>query len=273
MVSCNDTITQSALSTTYDGANNELAMCQKSMFSTLESKVVHPTTQIKTGATPDVNQHSSPIKNECQLSLEKVDDSREYMMINPGPVALSFQNNAYVPIHTEVNTDGKTMGFNTELIKQVSSALTLQHPVCTLEKAQLQSLKDIPSLAVSGYEDMKCISASSPKQGTRAKNLCLLQKEIPLVISSPSLSADKSLLMETAPLAESSNYSLAGEETKCPKDDAFLQTQDFLSTSLDEVIDPSQVKVVSSSASATSGKKHSLNCILPRSDTSDVSLE
>lgn len=195
------------------------------------------------------------------------------MMINPGPVALSFQNNAYVPIHTEVNTAGKTMGFNTELIKQVSSALTLRHPVSTLEKAQLQSLKDIPSLAVSGYEDMKCISASSPKQGTRAKNLCLLQKEIPLVISSPSLSADKSLLMETAPLAESSNYSLAGEETKCPKDDAFLQTQDFLSTSLDEVIDPSQVKVVSSSASATSGKKHSLNCILPRSDTSDVSLE
>lgn len=267
MVSCNDSVTQATLTTAYDGASSESIMCQKSGFSTLENKVdiFHPSLLIKTGAVQDVTQHSSVINNKCLPSVERMDDNVEYMMINLEPVTLAFEKTAYVPIHKEVNTADKPTGFNNELVKQVSPALNIQYPVSTLEKAQTQCPRDIPSLAISEYKENKCLSASSLKKET-PESQCPLQKEI------PPTSADEGLITEALSLVKSSSYSLASDKTKCPQD-AFLQTQNDFSVSLDEVLEPSQVKVVSLSTSATLENKQSLYCIPAISNISDGSTE
>ncbi|XP_057642882.1 protein TASOR 2 isoform X2 [Chionomys nivalis] len=242
--------------TAYDGAGSEAMMCHKSVLSTLENKVdtFHPSLLIKTGAVQDAIQDSSPINNKCPPSAERTDDNVEYMMINLEPVTLALEKAACVPIHTEVNTADKPTDFSTDLVKQVSPALSIQYPVSKLEEAQTQCPRDIPSLAISEYRESKCLSASSLEMETASESLCPLQKEIP-----PPTSAD-GLITEALPLVKSSSYSLASNKTKCPQD-ASLQTQNGFSMSINEVLEPSQVKVVSSSTSATLGNKPSLNCI------------
>ncbi|XP_051050768.1 protein TASOR 2 isoform X3 [Phodopus roborovskii] len=270
MVSCNDSVTQATLTTASDGARSESMMCQQSVVSTLENKVdtFHPSLLIKTGAVQEVIQHSSPISDNCTPCVERTDDSVEYMMINLEPVTLAFEKTAYIPLHKEVNTADKPTGFNTEPIKQVSPALSIHYPLSTLEKAQTQYTRDIPSLAISEYKESKCLSPFSLKKETPPESLCPLQKEIP----PPTPSADKGLITEALSLVKSSSDSLASDKTKCPQD-AFLQTQNGFHMSLDEVLlEPSQVKV-SSSASATLGNKQSLKCIPAISNISDGSSE
>ncbi|XP_028625735.1 protein FAM208B isoform X2 [Grammomys surdaster] len=269
MVSYNDSVTQATLTTAYDGAGSE-SMCQKSVFNNLENKVdtCHPSLPIKTGAVQDVIQHSSLINNKSQPSMERRDDNVECMMVNLEPVTLAFEKNANVPIHTEVNTtDNKPTDFNTELIKQVSPALSIQYPVSASEKVQTQSLRDIPSLAMTEYKDSKCLSASSIKKETPPESLCLLQKEIPPLTSS----ADEGLIMEALSLVKSSSYSLPSDKTKYSLD-ASLKTQNGLSISLDEILEPSQVKVVSST-SVTLREQQSPNCIPAISDVAGGSSE
>lgn len=267
VVSCRDSVTQATLTTAYDGASSE-SMRQKSVFHNLENKVdtFHPSLLIKTGAVQDVIQHSSLINNECQPSVERRDDSVECMMVNLEPVTLAFEKSASVPVHTEVNTADKPTGFNTELVKQVPPALSIQSPVSALEKVQTQSPRDVSSLAMSEYKDSKCLSASSVNKETPPESLCLLQKEIPL--TSP---ADKGLIMEALSLVKNSSYSLASDKTKCPQD-VSLQTQNGLSMSLGEVLEPSQVKVVSST-SVTLRAQQSPNCISVTSDVAGGSSE
>lgn len=267
--SCNDSVTQATLTTVCDGARIEPMMCQKSVVGTLENKVdtFHPSLLIKTGAVRDVIQHSSPISNNCTPSVERTDDNVEYMMINLDPVTLAFEKPAYIPIHKEVNTADKPTDFNTELVKQVSPALSIQHPLSTLEKAQTQCPRDIPSLAISECKESKCLSTSSLKKETPPESLCPLQKEIP----PPTSSADEGLVTEALSFVKSSSYSLASDKTKCPQD-SFLQTQNGFHMSLDEILEPSQVKV-SSSTSATLGNKQSLNCIPTISNITDGSSE
>ncbi|XP_032740971.1 protein TASOR 2 isoform X2 [Rattus rattus] len=267
VVSCRDSVTQATLTTAYDGASSE-SMRQKSVFHNLENKVdtFHPSLLIKTGAVQDVIQHSSLINNECQPSVERRDDSVECMMVNLEPVTLAFEKSASVPVHTEVNTADKPTGFNTELVKQVPPALSIQSPVSALEKGQTQSPRDVSSLAMSEYKDSKCLSASSVNKETPPESLCLLQKEIPL--TSP---ADKGLIMEALSLVKNSSYSLASDKTKCPQD-VSLQTQNGLSMSLGEVLEPSQVKVVSST-SVTLRAQQSPNCISVTSDVAGGSSE
>ncbi|MEJ1284457.1 family with sequence similarity 208 member B [Cricetulus griseus] len=268
MVSCNDSVTQATLTTTYEGARSESMMCQKSVVGNLENKddTLHPSLLKKTGAVQDVIHHSSPVNNNYTPSVERTDDDVEYMMINLEPVTLAFEKTAYIPIHKEVNTADKPTGFNTELVKQVSSALSIQYSLSTLEKAQTECPRDIPSLAISEYKASKCLSASSLKKKTPPESLGPLQKEIP-----PPTSADEGLITEALPLVKSSSYSLANDKTKCPQD-SFLQTQNGFRMSLDEVLEPSQVKA-SSPTSATLGKKQSLNCIPAISNVSDDSSE
>ncbi|XP_021035901.1 protein FAM208B isoform X4 [Mus caroli] len=266
MVSYNDSVTQATLTTAYDEASSEL-MCQKSVFDDLENKVdsVHPSPLIKTDAVQDVIQHSSHINNECQPSVERMEDNVECMMVNLDPVTLAFEKNASVPIHTEVHTTDKPTGFNIELVKQVSPASSVQYPMSALEEVQTQSSRDVPSLAMSEYKDSKCLSASSVKKETLPESLCLLQKEIPSLTSS----ADEGLIMEALSLVKSSSYSLASDKTKCPQDTS-LQTQNGLSMSLDEVLEPSKVKVVSST-SVTLREQQSPNCIPAMSDVAGTS--
>ncbi|XP_076795524.1 protein TASOR 2 isoform X3 [Arvicanthis niloticus] len=268
MVSYNDSVTQATLTTAYDGASSE-SMCQKSVFDNLENKVdtCHPSLLIKTGAVQDVIQHSSLINNKCQPSMERRDDNVECMMVNLEPVTLAFEKNANVPIRTEVNTTDKPTDFNTELVKQVSPALSIQCPVSALEKVQTQSPRDVPSLAMSEYKDSKCLSASSIKKETPPESLYLLQKEISPLTSS----ADKGLIMEAFSLVKSSSYLLASDKTKYPLD-ASLKSQNGLSMSLDEVLEPSQVKVVSSTSVALR-EQQSPNCIPEMSDVAGGSSE
>lgn len=134
-----------------------------------------------------------------------------------------------------------------------------------LEEVQTQSSRDVPSLAMSEYKDSKCLSASSVKKETPPESLCLLQKEIPPLTSS----ADEGLIMEALSLVKSSSYSLASDKTKCPQDDS-LQTQNGLSMSLDEVLEPSKVNVVSST-SVTLREQPSPNCIPAMSDVAGAS--
>lgn len=85
-------------------------------------------------------------------------------MINLDPVTLTFGKNTYVPIPTE-------------LMKQVAPAMSLWHPGSTFEKAQ--TLRDMPSLAMSGQKDPKCLCSSSVSRVAPAEELCSLQKETP----------------------------------------------------------------------------------------------
>ncbi|XP_052013335.1 protein TASOR 2 isoform X4 [Apodemus sylvaticus] len=264
MVSYNESVTQATLTTAHDETSSE-SMCQKTVFDNLENKVdtFHPSLLIKTGAVQDVIQHRSHIKNECPPSVERREDNVE-CMVNLEPVTLAFEKNANVPIHTEVNTTDKPAGFNTELVKQVSPALGIQCPVSALEKVQTQSARDVPSLAMSKYKGSKCLSADSIKKETPPESLCLLQKEI-----SPLTSSADGLIMEAFSLVKSSSYSLASNKTMCPQDTS-LQTQNGLSMSSDEVLEPSQVV---SSTSVPLREQQFPNCILAMSDVAGGSSE
>nr|XP_037839241.1 protein TASOR 2 isoform X10 [Chlorocebus sabaeus] len=272
VASYSGTVTQTTFTRTYDGTGSQPVICQSSVCSTLENKVDVPDSamQTKTGTLQDLIQHGSPINNECHPSLERKDDNMECAMINPAPVTLIFEKNAHVPLQTEaVNTADEPTTFNKELIKQVSPAASLRHPVSTSEKAQTQGLRDISSLVVAGQKGSKNLCASSVGRETLDKEVCSLQKEMPLPVSLPS---DKAMVMEALSLVKSSSYLLPSEEVRCTQN--FLsQTQSLLSLSSEGLVEPTQVEVDSSSASTALGKQCSLNCISSGCHTSGDSLE
>ncbi|XP_037839226.2 protein TASOR 2 isoform X5 [Chlorocebus sabaeus] len=272
VASYSGTVTQTTFTRTYDGTGSQPVICQSSVCSTLENKVDVPDSamQTKTGTLQDLIQHGSPINNECHPSLERKDDNMECAMINPAPVTLIFEKNAHVPLQTEaVNTADEPTTFNKELIKQVSPAASLRHPVSTSEKAQTQGLRDISSLVVAGQKGSKNLCASSVGRETLDKEECSLQKEMPLPVSLPS---DKAMVMEALSLVKSSSYLLPSEEVRCTQN--FLsQTQSLLSLSSEGLVEPTQVEVDSSSASTALGKQCSLNCISSGCHTSGDSLE
>ncbi|XP_011761036.2 protein TASOR 2 isoform X2 [Macaca nemestrina] len=272
VASYSGTVTQTTFTRTYDGTGSQPVICQSSVCSTLENKVDVPDAamQTKTGTLQDLIQHGSPKNNECHPSLERKDDNMECAMINPEPVTLIFEKNAHVPLQTEaVNTADEPTTFNKELIKQVSPAPSLRHPVSTSEKAQTQGLRDISSLVVAGQKGSKYLCASSVGRETLDKEVCSLQKEMPLPVSLPS---DKAMVMEALSLVKSSSYLLPSEEVRCTQN--FLsQTQSLLSLSSEGLVEPTQVEVDSSSASTALGKHCSLNCISSGCHTSGDSLE
>nr|XP_054293168.1 protein TASOR 2 isoform X2 [Pongo pygmaeus] len=272
VASYSGTVTQAAFTRTYDGPGSQPVICQSSVYSTLENKVdvLDAAMQTKTGTLQDLIQRGSPINNECHPSLERKDDNMGCAMINPESVTLNFEKNAHVSIQTEgVNTADEPTAFNKELIKQVSPAASLRHPVSTSEDAQTEGLRDIPSLVVAGQKGTKYLCASSVGRETLDKEMCSLQKQMPLPISLPS---DKTVVMEALSLVKSSSYLLPSEEVRCTQD--FLsQTQSLLSLSSEGLLEPTQVEVDSSSASTTLGKQWSLNCISSGCHTSGDSLE
>ncbi|XP_055209118.2 protein TASOR 2 isoform X11 [Gorilla gorilla gorilla] len=272
VASYSGTVTQATFTRTYDGPGSQPVICQSSVYGTLENKVdvLDAAMQTKTGTLQDLIQHGSPINNECHPSLERKDDNMGCAVINPEPVTLTFEKNAHVPIQTEgVNTADEPTTFNKELIKQVSPAASLRHPVSTSENAQTQGLRDIPSLVVAGQKGTKYLCASSVGRETLDKEMCSLQKEMPLPVSLPS---GKTMVMEALSLVKSSSYLLPSEEVRCTQD--FLsQTQSLLSLSSEGLLELTQVEVDSSSASTTLGKQCSLNCISSGCHTSGDSLE
>ncbi|XP_069846641.1 protein TASOR 2 isoform X2 [Dipodomys merriami] len=266
LASYNDTIIQATLTTTSDGSSSQAVTCQKSLYSILKSKGdPFPTTvQTDTCAIPDLTQHSNLISNECQPSLQKVDDKNmECVMINVEPLTLTFEKNTYEQIHTDVNITNKSPTFNTELIKQISPTVSVKHPIISLEKAQTQGLQEIPSLAPTRQEGTKYFSVSSVSEEMIAEELSFIQKEIAPPISSPT--TEKPMLS----LVESSGYPVANEDIN-HSEDVFVKTPSLFSISSEEIIEPSQVEVGSPSASAA---LDSLNCIPPKSTMLDGSLE
>ncbi|XP_010834671.1 PREDICTED: protein FAM208B isoform X4 [Bison bison bison] len=260
VTSYNDTAPQTTFAKTYDEINSPSMICQKSVYSTLESKVdiFHAQRETEADALQGLTQCSSPINKECQPLLEGKGDMG-YVMINLEPVTLTLEKSAYMPVQTEaVNRADKPTAFNMELTKQVSPAASLRHPVSTFEKSQMQGLGENPSLAVSGPKGTQYLHASSVRRETLAEETCSLQKG-QAVAGSPSPS-DNPMVMEALPLAKSPNYLLPREEMKLSQE-FLLPTQNLLSISSEEIIEPSQVEVVPSSASAPLGKKDSLNCI------------
>ncbi|XP_019828846.1 protein TASOR 2 isoform X4 [Bos indicus] len=260
VTSYNDTAPQTTFAKTYDEINSPSMICQKSVYSTLERKVdiFHAQRETEADALQGLTQCSSPINKECQPLLEGKGDMG-YVMINLEPVTLTLEKSAYMPVQTEaVNRADKPTAFNVELTKQVSPAASLRHPVSTFEKSQMQGLGENPSLAVSGPKGTQYLHASSVRRETLAEETCSLQKG-QAVAGSPSPS-DNPMVMEALPLAKSPNYLLPREEMKLSQE-FLLPTQNLLSISSEEIIEPSQVEVVPSSASAPLGKKDSLNCI------------
>nr|KAF6389124.1 transcription activation suppressor family member 2 [Myotis myotis] len=268
-----DTVTQTTFTKTCDGISSQSVICQKSVYSTLESKVdnFHATVQAKTSGLQTLIEHSSPQNKECQPSQEKKDDMG-YVMINLEPVTLTFEKNACIPIQAEIaNRADKPTTFNMELLKQVSPARSFRLPISTFEKVQTQGLKDILSLATSGEKGTKYLCASSVSGETLANNeMCSLQKEIP--VPGSSLPTDNSLEKEALPLVKSCNSSLPREEMKLSQE-LFLQPKSLLSISSEEILEPSQIEEASPSASAMLEKNYSLSCIPSRSNTSNGSLE
>ncbi|XP_043417342.1 protein TASOR 2 isoform X5 [Prionailurus bengalensis] len=270
-VTSDDTVTQTALTKTYDGISSQSVICQKSAYSTLESKadIFHATVQTKTGTLQGHVQHRSPVNQEHQPSLERKDDT-EYVMINLEPVTFTFEKNNYVPVQTEVvNGTHEPMAFTMESIKQVPPATSLRHPVSAFEKAQTQGLRDVPSLATSRQKGTKHLCASSVGRETLAKEVCSLQKEIPVPgSSSPS---DNSVVAEALSLVKSSNFSLPKEEMKLSQE-FFLQTPSLFGISSEEVVEPSQVEeVVLAPASATLEKGYSHDYMPSTGNTTDSS--
>ncbi|XP_006041787.3 protein TASOR 2 isoform X3 [Bubalus bubalis] len=260
VTSYNDTAPQTTFAKTYDEINSPSMIRQKSVYSTLESKVdiFHAQRETEADALQGLTQCSSPINKECQPLLEGKGDMG-YVMINLEPVTLTLEKSAYMPVQTEaVNRADKPTAFNVELTKQVSPAASLRHPVSTFEKSQMQGLGENPSLAVSGPKGTQYLHASSVCRETLAEETCSLQKG-QAVAGSPSPS-DNPMVMEALPLAKSPNYLLPREEMKLSQE-FLLPTQNLLSISSEEIIESSQVEVVPSSASAPLGKKDSLNCI------------
>ncbi|XP_047723567.1 protein TASOR 2 isoform X2 [Prionailurus viverrinus] len=270
-VTSDDTVTQTALTKTYDGISSQSVICQKSAYSTLESKadIFHATVQTKTGTLQGHVQHRSPVNQERQPSLERKDDT-EYVMINLEPVTFTFEKNNYVPVQTEVvNRTHEPMAFTMESVKQVPPAISLRHPVSAFEKAQTQGLRDVPSLATSRQKGTKHLCASSVGRETLAEEVCSLQKEIPVPgSSSPS---DNSVVAEALSLVKSSNFSLPKEEMKLSQE-FFLQTPSLFGISSEEVVEPSQVEeVVLAPASATLEKGYSHDYMPPMGNTTDSS--
>ncbi|XP_020733563.2 protein TASOR 2 isoform X5 [Odocoileus virginianus] len=260
VTSYNDTAPQTTFAKTYDEISSPSMICQKSVYSTLESKVdiFHAQRETEADALQGLIQCSSPINKECQPLLEGKGDTG-YVMINLEPVTLTLEKSAYVPVQTEaVNRADKPTAFNVELTKQVSPAASLRHPVSTFEKSQMQGLGDNSSLVVSGQKGTQYLHASSVCRETLAEETCSLQKGQAMAGSlSPSNSP---MVTEALPLAKSSNYSLPRGEMKLSQE-FLLPTQNLLSISSEEIIEPSQVEVVPLSASAPLGKKDSLNYI------------
>ncbi|XP_046922587.1 protein TASOR 2 isoform X1 [Lynx rufus] len=270
-VTSDDTVTQTALTKTYDGISSQSVICQKSAYSTLESKadIFHATVQTKTGTLQGHVQHRSPVNQERQPSLERKDDT-EYVMINLEPVTFTFEKNNYVPVQTEVvNRTREPTAFTVESIKQVPPATSLRHPVSAFEKAQTQGLRDVPSLATSRQKGTKHLCASSVGRETLAEEVCSLQKEIPVPgSSSPS---DNSVVAEALSLVKSSNFSLPKEEMKLSQE-FFLQTPSLFGISSEEVVEPSQVEeVVLAPASATLEKGYSHDYMPSVGNTADSS--
>ncbi|XP_005383904.1 PREDICTED: protein FAM208B isoform X3 [Chinchilla lanigera] len=272
MVSRNNTGTQATFTRTYDEPNSQSEMCGRSVHSPLESTVdtLHTAVQTNTSALKDLIQHSNPMHSEFQSSLERTDDNMEYMMINLEPVTFTLEKNASTPVHTEVRRAEKLTAFSSESIKQVSPAANVRHPISASEEAQTEGVRDIPSLAVSGQKSTKYLSAFSGKRETLDEELCSLRKEMPLRISSPS--PDKALIMEALSLVKRSSYPLPSAEMKHSQE-VCLQTQNLFSISSEEIIEPSQVEVVSPSACASLGKRYSHDCIPSKSNVSGDSLE
>ena len=237
MTSYNDTAPQTTFAKTYDEISSP------SMYSTLESKVdiFHAQRETEADALQGLIQCSSPINKECQPLLEGKGDMG-YVMINLEPVTLTLEKSAYVPVQTEaVNRADKPTAFNVELTKQVSPAASLRHPMSTFEKSQMQALGDNALLAVSGQKGTQYLHASSVCRETLAEETCSLQKGQAMAGSlSPS---DSPMVTEALPLAKSSNYSLPRGEMKLSQE-FLLPTQNLLSISSEEIIEPSQVKVV-----------------------------
>uniref|UniRef100_A0A8C6DZI1 Transcription activation suppressor family member 2 n=1 Tax=Moschus moschiferus TaxID=68415 RepID=A0A8C6DZI1_MOSMO len=260
-VTCyNDTAPQTTFAKTYDEISSPSIICQKSVYSTLESKVdvFHAQRETEADALQGLIQCSSPVNKECQRLLEGKGDTG-YVMINLEPVTLTLEKSAYVPVQTEaVNRTDRPTAFNMELTKQVLPAASLRHPVSTFEKSEMQGLGENPSLAVSGRKGTQYLHASSVRRETLAEETSSLQKGQSMA-GSPSPS-DNPMVTEALPLAKSSNYLLPREEMKISQE-FLLPTQNLLSISSEEIIEPSQVEVVPSSASAPLGKKDSLNRI------------
>ncbi|XP_058138440.1 protein TASOR 2 isoform X5 [Dasypus novemcinctus] len=273
VTSHNDTVSQTTFTKTYDDVSSQSVICQKSAYSTLESKVdlIQATVHTKTSALQDLIKHSSPINKECQSSLERKDEHMGYVMINLEPVTLTFEKNAYVPVQTEVvNRIDKPTTFNMESMK-VSPTTSLRHPVSTFEKAQTEDLRDMPSLAVPRQKGLKFLCASSVSRETLVKDMCSLQKDTLLPASSPP--NDNSSVMEAVSVVKSSSYPLPSEEVRLSQD-FFLQSQGLLSISSEEIIEPSEVEeVISTSVTTTLEKNYSLNCIPSKSNISESSLE
>ncbi|ELK16892.1 hypothetical protein PAL_GLEAN10015739 [Pteropus alecto] len=273
VTSYNDTVTQTTFTKTCDGISSQSMICQKSVYSTLESKadIFHATVQAKTSDLQGLTQHGSPINKECQPSLERKDDMGGYVMLNLEPVTVTFEKNACSPVQTEVvNRTGKPTSFNVESVKQVSPATSLKHPGPTFERAETHSLTDISSLAASGQNGAQCHHASAGSGETLAKETCSLRREIPVPGSPPS--SEDLVVEEALPLVKSSHHSLPREEVKLSQE-FFPQPERLFSVSSEEIMEPSQVEEASSAASATLEKNYSFNCIPSRSSTSDGSLE
>lgn len=269
----NDTVTQTTFTKTCEGISSRSVTCQKSVYNSLESKVAifNGTVQAKASSLQGLIQRNSPLNKECQPSLERKGDTG-YVTVNLEPVALPFGKNASVPLQKDVvNRADELPAFTMELIKQVSPATSLRHPVSTFEKAQTQGLKDIPSLAMAGQKGTKYLCASSVSGVTLAKEMCSAQKEIPIPCSSSP--SDNSVAKEAFPSVKGSHYSLLREEMKRSQE-FFLRPKGLFSISSEEIMEPSQVEgEASSSASATLEKNYSPNCVPSRSNTSDGSLE
>ncbi|XP_010619735.1 protein TASOR 2 isoform X3 [Fukomys damarensis] len=272
MVSYNGAGTQATFTRTCDEASSQSKMCEKSVYIPLESRVdiLHAAVPTNPSALQDFIQCSSPMNNECESSLERPDADMEYVMINLEPVTFTLENNPCVPVHTEVNRAEKPVAFSRELINQVSPAADVRHPVTALEEVQTQAIRDVPSLAVSGQRSTQCLSASSGKRETLDEELLFVQKEMPLPVSSPL--PDRALIMEALSLVKCSGYPLPSKEMKHSQD-ICLQTQNLCRISSEEIIDSSQVEVVSPSVSASLEKRYSNDCVPPKSNISDDSLE
>ncbi|XP_012371064.2 protein FAM208B isoform X1 [Octodon degus] len=271
MISYN-TGTQPTFTKTYSESSSQPEMCRKSVYSHLESRVdnLRSAVQTNTSALKDVIQHRSPVHSECQSSLESTDDNMEYVVINLEPVTFTLENNACVPVHTKVSRVENLTAFSSESVKKVSPATNNGHTLSSLEETQTESVRDIPSLAVSGQKSTMYLSASSGKRETPDEEQLSLQKEMPLPISSPSY--DKALIMEALSLVKHSSYPSPSEEIKRSQD-VCPQAQNLFSISSEEIIEPSQVEEVLPSASASLGKRYSHDPVSPKRNVSDDSLE
>lgn len=135
----------------------------------------------------------------------------------------------------------------------MSPAASLRHPVSTFEKSQMQGLGEDPSLRKKCQDKgLNALHASSVHRETLAEETYSLQKG-QATTGSPSPS-DNPMVIEALPLAKSSNYLLPREEMKYSQN-SFSQHRISRHLFEEEIIEPSQVRVVPLSASAPLGKR------------------